>query len=150
MSSNAQLKQEFLADAVQAYLNRIDDTFTDDEQSENKELYMNLRTSPYVLQVIQPRNGEEYLEILLIQNYSNDYAPIEAMMTINSKQAISFKRRGADYLIEHIQDWKGGITTFDLSILSLKPCTEKDAALFFKTFDKIEKTVNTNLSWALK
>lgn len=148
--SNADYKRQFLADAIQAYIDRTDDgKLSIIEQFDCKAKYEKLCKAPYLLYMEYPTNGDEYLIYKLINSYTSKYDDVTGMTTIDSRQIVTLYRRGLEFQIEHEADMKGGLITIDLPIQNLRGCDEKEAGLFFKCFDKIEQTIHTDLAWCL-
>lgn len=149
--SNADYKRQFFADAIQAYLDRTDDgRLSVIEQFDCKTRYEKLKEAPYVLYVLPQLSGDDPTIYKLIQRYTSEYNEELGMTTINSRQITTLFRKGLDFAIEHEKDIRGGLMTLDLPIQNLRPCDDKDAGLFFKCFDKIEQTIDTDLAWCLK
>lgn len=148
--SNGELRQKFLADAIQHYLDKTaDDSLSVLEQATCKARYKSCEKSPYLVYILKPTSGDEYLEVKLIQNYSNEYTEDVGMITINSRQIVTFRRKGLDFHVEHEVDARGGLITLDLPIMNIRKVSQQESTLFLKCFEKIEKVINTNLSWCL-
>lgn len=148
--TNADLRREFFADAIQAYLDRTDDgKLSPIEKFDCKAKYEEIKASPYVLYILPQLSGDDPTIYKLINKYTTDYNEEIGMVTINSRQITTLYRRGLDFSVQHEVDVRGGMMTLGLPVGNLRPCDEKEASLFFKCFDKIEQTIDTDLSWCL-
>ena len=102
-----------------------------------------------MMYVYTPTNGEEETVYKLVSNYSSTYDKEEGMVVIKSRRIATLYKRGLDFRVEHENDTKGGVITLDLPISYMRGCSARDAMLFFKCFEKIERTINTDLNWCL-